>query len=396
MKNNYDEIDKLFFEYFKNNKDIPKSVTNRIDTTMYKNKNRYGIILLLKKFIITVISLITVSGGVVFASSLIKNFFNNSKGLDTAIENGYIQDQFENLTSNTNDITIKNLLMDDFNLSFTLEIKFDNSINIDSIDRITLPNLIVTDEEKRILYCVDETVFKEYCQEKDLDYSYNEFNDNNINSGSNWYIKNRLAETNSVELVYNLYSNKYPKSKYLYFNFSKITIQNINSINQTLNGNWNLETSISEKFYSRKSIIYTVKECNDSTINITDASLYNTCFKLEFNTKVNPIYNENDSEEIKNKKMHDLTQWKMKETAEWQSMVYDEYIESNNGNKFYPLQSSSEDSMTSYLPNGQFIHTQTFDLTKYNKNTNNITIYFKINLPDITKDIKIVLERQDL
>ena len=93
--------------------------------------------------------------------------------------------------------------------------------------------------------------------------------------------------------------------------------------------------------------------------------------------------------------MQALTEWNMKEKAEWRTMVYDEYIIDNSGNKFYPLRSSSEDSMTSYLPDGQFIHMQTFDLTKYNKNANTITLYLKINLPYTQKDVKIVLERQD-
>ena len=399
MNNDYDEIDKLFFQYFENNQEVPRIITNCIETAMYKNKNKYGMTILIKKLIITIISFITVGGGIVFASNTIKNFFNNSKGLDTAVENGYIEQGGEDVVSNNTDITVKNFLMDDFNLSFTLEMKFDESIDINSIYRITLPNLMITDEQKRIIYCIDETTFKEYCQKNNLNYSWNEFNDNHLRSGANWYIKNKMADSNSVELVYNLYSNKYPKSKYLYLNFSEISIQNNpndNSITHTIDGNWNLDLEVPEKFYNRESIIYTVKECSDSTINVTDASLYDTCFKLEFNTKVKPIYQENDSEEVKNEKMQALTEWNMKEKAEWRTMVYDEYIIDNSGNKFYPLRSSSEDSMTSYLPDGQFIHMQTFDLTKYNKNANTITLYLKINLPYTQKDVKIVLERQDL
>src|SRR5699024_4176910 len=135
-----------------------------------------------------------------------------------------------------------------------LEMKFDESIDINSIYRITLPNLMITDEQKRIIYCIDETTFKEYYQKNNLNYSWNEFNDNHLRSGANWYIKNKMADSNSVELVYNLYSNKYPKSKYLYLNFSEISIQNNpndNSITHTIDGNWNLDLEVPEKFYNR-------------------------------------------------------------------------------------------------------------------------------------------------
>ena len=144
MNNNYDEIDKLFFQYFENNQEVPRIITNCIETAMYKNKNKYGMTILIKKLIITIISFITVGGGIVFASNTIKNFFNNSKGLDTAVENGYIEQGGEDVVSNNTDITVKNFLMDDFNLSFTLEMKFDESIDINSIYRITLPNLMIT------------------------------------------------------------------------------------------------------------------------------------------------------------------------------------------------------------------------------------------------------------
>ena len=127
MNNNYDEIDNLFFQYFENNQEVPRIITNCIETAMYKSKNKYGITILIKKIIITLISFITVTGGIVFASNIIKNFFNNSKGLDTAVENGYIEQGGENVVSNNTDITVKNFLMDDFNLSFTLEMKFDES-----------------------------------------------------------------------------------------------------------------------------------------------------------------------------------------------------------------------------------------------------------------------------
>ena len=58
MNNNYDEIDNLFFQYFENNQEVPRIITNCIETAMYKNKNKYGMTILIKKLIITIISLL--------------------------------------------------------------------------------------------------------------------------------------------------------------------------------------------------------------------------------------------------------------------------------------------------------------------------------------------------
>ena len=38
---------------------------------------------------------------------------------------------------------------------------------------------------------------------------------------------------------------------------------------------------------------------------------------------------------------------------------------------------------------------QTFDLTKYDNNSNNIIVCVKINLPDYKEEVKIELERKE-
>lgn len=37
---------------------------------------------------------------------------------------------------------------------------------------------------------------------------------------------------------------------------------------------------------------------------------------------------------------------------------------------------------------------QTFDLTKYNENSNHINIHLKINLPNLKEEVEIELERK--
>lgn len=339
--------------------------------------------------------------GIVFAKEikiLVNNFFNNNKGLDTAIQNGYINEpKVDYIESNDTKIIVKNFLMDDFNLNFSFEINFDSNISIDNVARIRLPNLIITDDEKRILYCEDEDTLNNYNKANNCNYSMNSFNNNYINSGSNWYIKNKIKNTNTVELIYNFYANNYPKSKEIYLNFTKINLseqEKTENKELILNGNWQIKLDVPEKFYNREALVYSVKSCSNPNLNITDATLYDTCFKFKFNTNVDPIYNESDSIEIKREKMNELNSWMVNELKDFREMVNDEYILNDYGEKFYPLRSSPEDAQVDYFPDGRFEYMQSFDLTKYNKNSNHIKVYLNLNLPTIKENIEIELERK--
>ena len=92
--------------------------------------------------------------------------------------------------------------------------------------------------------------------------------------------------------------------------------------------------------------------------------------------------------------MNKLVEWNMKELDEERNMTYDDYVINEAGEKFYPIKSSLEDSRADYLPNGEFSYMQTFDLTKYNENSNHINIHLKINLPNLKEEVEIELERK--
>ena len=68
MDNNYDEIDNFFFQYFKDYQKIPNIITNGIESAMYNRKNQYGILTLIKKVIISIVSILTLASGIAFAS----------------------------------------------------------------------------------------------------------------------------------------------------------------------------------------------------------------------------------------------------------------------------------------------------------------------------------------
>ena len=302
----------------------------------------------------------------------------------------------EYISSNGTDARVENFLMDDYNLSFTLDIKFGDNVNVSEILDVTIPDLLITDEENRILYCGDKEMLTDFCAESNMNYEYKIFNENYINSGINNFIRSKNEETNSIEVVCNLQGDKYPKSEKMKINFEKIGIlkQNNENNNIFVVGNWKLALDVPDKFYNREEIVYTIKSCNYDDIYIDEFSVKNTGTTFAFHTKVEPIYNESDTEEVKRDKKNKMYQWYYKETLEGRDFIINEYIEEESGDKYYSATHDSENSKTNYLITGEFDHYQIFNLSKYNL-TNKLKIRFTLNLPSETRDVIIELERRD-
>lgn len=336
---------------------------------------------------------LVIGSGVILAKdipNLIKKYFNTSEGINTAINNGYIlMPNMNYIESNGTQVKVNNMLMDDFNFNLTFSIKLEENIKSEDVTKMELVNMIITDEENRILYCQDIDTFNNYCKENNLDYKYGEFNENYINNGSSYYIYSRDNELNTLNLVYSLYSNQYPRSKKISISFSQI---NINE-DTILKGDWNMTVDVPEKFYNREADVYSVTNCSDPFLNITDATIYDTCMKLEFNTKVQQIYNENDTEEERKEKKEKFKNFGYETGSKFIKFVSNEYIEDSNGNKYYPSEHNSEDAGTIYSPTGELYHYQTFNFTKYDM-TDNIKIYLTINTMEGSKDIIINLSRK--
>ncbi|MCI8965753.1 MAG: DUF4179 domain-containing protein [Clostridia bacterium] len=386
-------------------------LNNTIDNLPDKNEKRKSF-KFLKLALATTCCLTLIISGTAFAlnkNNIInhaKNFFLVNKGIDTAIDNGYIEKADINyINSNKTKVSIENILMDDFNLSFSLLINIDKNIDTSKIARIRIPNMIITDEENRILYCDDKTTFDNYCKEKSLNYTFGETSDNYINSGSNWYIKNKSADSKTFELVYNLSANKYPKSKKLFVNFTQInmTEKEISENEEiALSGNWNIKYNLPKKFYNRTAIVYSVKSCSNPDFKITEACLYNTGFRFDFETKLKEWYPENADKKERDKAFEKHDEWYLSELNKNElnsgyinGYIRDEYLEAKDGKKYYPLASSTEDQFTSYQVTGDFRHMQTFSLTKYNSNADTLKIHFSLHLPylDEPEDVIIELER---
>ena len=143
QKNNYDEIDKRLFEYFKNEKEepVPQSVYDAIDETVKKIKNsrsKTNYIQYLRKIAVIVLCIGVLSTGVVFAKDIvhyISAFFTRStEGINTAVENNYVQEvNLEYVYDNDIGVTIDHIVLDDRNLDISFVYKYDGNEKIDDL-----------------------------------------------------------------------------------------------------------------------------------------------------------------------------------------------------------------------------------------------------------------------
>ena len=316
----------------KNNIDIKEKVKTKIAISKFKEENT--IINKKRKFIRSKIGivacLVVVLSSVVFAKD-IENFvkaqfknFGLDKGMNRAIENGYIATSDMNLIeqnsnfigNNTLDnidtkVKIEKFLMTDSSLSVEFYLEFDRKINdyvnlgkdtingnidYEKSDLIELLDLIIIDEENRIVYMseyVTKENFIEFCKKNNLNYNYEDYYKkfNQI-----YTIKQIYNNNNSigVNLVYRATANEFPKSKKLSFYFNTIDIMSKQDIsNQTLiNGNWEINLDVPETMYNRENIYYKVISCENENFDVYEAKATQT--GLEVGIKIlnvqKPVY----------------------------------------------------------------------------------------------------------
>ena len=215
------------------------------------NKNKR---ISMKKISVVACICLVLSSGIVFAKDIEKFIrerfnFGLGDGIDRAAESGYIaKPEMEKVESETKietpesdlgtivdnintSVKIDSFLMDDYNLSVEFGFEFEEAIkevvDLNKLDQITLNDLIVLDEEKRIIFSstyMGENKFNEFCKEHELDFKYGEFNENYMNNGFNWFPQSIRKDLNQCTLVYNMYTEGYPKSKELDFYFNQIII----------------------------------------------------------------------------------------------------------------------------------------------------------------------------
>ncbi len=391
--------------------------------------------------------LVLITGGV-FATDIkeyIIDKFKLGKGIQTAIENGYIAETNDDYIScNTSVITpkskqllnninmgikINNYLIDNSNLSIEIKYKYDDNlkkiVNTDNLHTIELLDLIIIDDEKRVLYdggVSNKEIFENYCKENNLNYTFGTCSENYLNSGLNVF---ESSEEESLEneksYIYNFYveDENYPKSKKINLIFSKISFhENTSSEDVVLKGNWNIELDIPEKMYNSVEGNYSVIKCENDNFDIYAAKLTATGFELglKINGLENPKYpieldeeekrfyesisvgqksgtgiriTEEDKTKFYNKSpykelyenyytKHFPTSIKaVRIYMPWIEETEGCYIQTSNGNKFYISEQNCAKTRNSFNEDNTYEFYNKFDMTQYDA-TENITAVIEL------------------
>lgn len=392
MNDNYDEIDNLLFEYFKDNEYVPDIITNGIENAINNKNKKYKIFLLIRKFIITVIGLFTITSGIVFAkdiktfvNNLIENIYGNyNEGITTAIDNGYSQDiDMKYIESNNIKVKVNQITMDDYNLGIIFNVEINPKELFEDLYNVQLKNILIMDENNNVIFAEYENQeeFVKYCEENNLDKGT--YGIGYANCGANGSILN--IQNNNI--VYSFYttSEKFPQSKKLTIKFDKIYLLNnkiFDEVNNkkvdnriaTIEGNWHIDIDLGKMSSDRESIDYIATNINDNNTIVTKASLSMTNMKLELIT---------NSDKIDFKKLQERRNMSVRDMIPFSDI----YIETSNGNKFFQSNSGSNGYDT--LNDGKIRYYTTFDYTYFNK-TENIKIVLPTNRKqDLIIELKV-------
>lgn len=422
--------------YNKNLEKLKKNIAiyNFKEELINKRKNHN----ITRKIIATACASLVLVSGIVLAANIenIKTHFRGlGKGVDTAVENGYIANpNAEKTDSNTiainkeikvdnisAKINIENFLMDDVNLSTQILFNFDNKIkevvDLEKVTSIELTDLIVRDEENRIIYGGNnEERFKKYCEENSLDYTFDEFNDNYMNCGVNCFSVMRDKESNSIKIMYNMYTDKFPKSKKLYFSFKTIQMLEISSEEAMqnkiiVNGNWDISVDVPKEMYTRIDEYYKVVSCDNPNFNVYTAKATNTGFEIgiiisnikkpEIDYKLMKEYanskDDYNTGKISKERYEYLMNWynnlkylmSPMDSQNTDGTKKESYLENEYGEKFESNFSPSRKVERKFLLEDKYNFYETYTLSKYTS-TNKITlVLYYYGEPVTIKLIKI-------
>lgn len=301
------------------NNDIKNRVIFKIAMSEIQDENTpIKINLINKKYITIACVYLILTSGVVFAKDIenfIKDKFALGKGVQTAVENGYIghsnndfvksevtvtkEDNKEIL--DTFDVRIKtcDFIVDDKNMSIELEIKFDEKISkyrdlskkvngnsdLEAFGIVEITDLFILDDQKRIIYfpkMCNEKQFNDFCQKHNVNGNYDKLSQTNLYNSDVLSLVEINDTDNSIKLIYNINTNEKIASKHLSFYFEKINLipkfDDIEAIN--LSGSWKINIDIPENMYNSEDVTYKVISCDNDKFDIYEAKSTNTGFLI--------------------------------------------------------------------------------------------------------------------
>lgn len=368
--------------------------------------------------------------GIVFAkdisTKLYDNFFMTGKGMEIAMNEGYIENtnmDYENANASIENtetgeviedvetkVKVSEFVMDDFNLSITFDVELSEKakgiVTADEIWEFNFSDLVISDENNVVLYCPTGDRYNEFSQEHNLGIDYEEALDNGSYIGSGVNIIPVQREGNHVKVVYNIYtggSSSYPKSKTLTVDMTQINISKNEGTSMgeeeiTLTGDWQFDIAVPEKMYNRQSVVYVQTDTTNEDYQVEAATLYDTGMEITAKIKTEPqpkhpsfleweFYDTlSEDDPLRNPEIMGYIGWKERQTEAYKEYAkkIDElfdisaYITNENGEEFQLTQGPSANGSTAIDEEGIMTYTGMFDLTKYDQ-AEIITVHFKYN-----------------
>ena len=266
-----DSIDEIIKNVMQNEIAEPIEFKQAI-LTAFETKTNHPIYSKVIKIITAITTFIALTIGVVFAKDIyqwvyhIWNPETTSKGIIHMAEQGYLYNtEMEYIESNGSKFKIDNVIMDDYNFNMIFSIEWNE--NIENISQISIPDLLISDEDNHIIFCDYENVkgYEEFCKKNNIEYSNKNMHNNCTDKGYSI----ELVEKNekNIKFIYKMYSSQYPNSKKLNISLKTITMKN-GKDTYDLNGNWNIEVNLPEEMYRRQMMVYDSKDGSDKDNNI--------------------------------------------------------------------------------------------------------------------------------
>lgn len=304
--------------------------------------------------------------GVVLATTQIINKFglNSSDGIQTAVENGYYSDvNTEYKEANGISTNIESFLIDDNNFDININIKFDDSYNLQDMiannGTIDIMDLKVVNEKNEKVFATGELESEEmtslYATEQEARDNYDSYKgaySENIQKINNNEIKYYLTATgNPVE---------FPTSQKLKVTFNKIRNRywkNGKEKYRIYEGEWSYEIDVPSKMTQSNITQYKLVSISDESYKFDSAKVSNTAFKIYLSQCNGICWNDN------------------------------ECVETSDGRKFYPAHRSDGDGEISVKEDGIVRYYNTFNLTNYDA-TDNLKVHlFKENGDEVIVEL---------
>lgn len=372
-----------------------RTIQNSLDTN-----DRHHKYFNLYKVAIIVICLLCTSGIAYATYNYVKNNFNRRKGIETAINNGYIMNvDGEPITSNDVSLKINQILLDDYNLDISFGLEFKNMKIPDDVQAVEFENILIADENNNILYhSGSRDIFDKFVKSNNLDLEYKDYNEKYINTSSHTHIT--TEDSSNINLIYNIftYDKTFLKSKELNVYVENLIFK-INNTNVRIDSGWNIKQDLTSSFQDRKSVKYISTTNNDENIISVSAITYTTGTNIKLEVKI-PDEKvdakklkkliENAKFEQQSNSVQSINCYDDNYMSETENKIYDMrnnfhniisniYVENSFGQKFYITDNlATNENFNITSNNKNIIYSNTFDMTSYNC-TNNITLHFNYN-----------------